>query len=285
MLRFCPQCVWLMILGLIHFNASYLAANDNTGIPYPVTKYRSFVVVILSYNNELYCKKNLKSVLEQDYPQFRVIYINDASEDRTLEMVTKISQSQKRKLEVIANEKRLGALANTQKAVNKCKDDEIVVVVDGDDWLPHNKVLSRLNAYYQSDDVWMSCGHYKTSSDSLRAEYSYPIPLRDLKKRKMRKKEWRAVPIRTFYAKLFKRIAISDLKRKGEFFRTAGDAAYMFPMFEMAETHAIYIPDILYVYNTDNPISDFRAKLKEQHKVTRYIRSLRKYDKLGVLFD
>ena len=44
---------------------------------------RSIVVIIPSYNNVRWVEKNLMSVFEQKYENFRVIYIDDCSTDGT----------------------------------------------------------------------------------------------------------------------------------------------------------------------------------------------------------
>ena len=44
---------------------------------------RSIVVCIPSFNNEAFCRECLESVFIQDYENFRVIYIDDASTDST----------------------------------------------------------------------------------------------------------------------------------------------------------------------------------------------------------
>ena len=44
------------------------------------------VIVIASYNNERWVEENLKSVFMQDYSNYRVIYIDDASTDGTADL-------------------------------------------------------------------------------------------------------------------------------------------------------------------------------------------------------
>ena len=47
-----------------------------------------FVFIITSYNNAAYYKKNIDSVLTQAYSgPFRVIYVDDHSEDKTGDLV------------------------------------------------------------------------------------------------------------------------------------------------------------------------------------------------------
>ena len=52
-------------------------------------KEKKFVVFISSYNNESHVNKNLLSVANQKYSNFRVIYINDKSTDNTITEVKK----------------------------------------------------------------------------------------------------------------------------------------------------------------------------------------------------
>src|ERR1700689_5186668 len=109
---------------------------------------RPLVVVIPSYNNQKWCDKNVRSVLNQKYSNFRVVYIDDCSTDNT----ANVWRMLKRKLDInsglvlISNEKRCGALANIYKAVHTyCADNEIVCTVDGDDWLKDDQVLATIN--------------------------------------------------------------------------------------------------------------------------------------------
>ena len=115
-------------------------------IPCPPNE-KPMVVVVPSYNNIRWCKKNLRSILNQNYGNYRVIYIDDASVDGTSEAVKKIVRARHAEplVQLIVNKERLGALANLYHAIYSCKDDEIIVTVDGDDWLKHNDVLKNLN--------------------------------------------------------------------------------------------------------------------------------------------
>jgi hypothetical protein len=52
--------------------------------------------------------------------------------------------------------------------IHSCDDDEIIVTVDGDDWLADDDVLKRLNAVYSSDEIWMTYGQFQWSSSGVR---------------------------------------------------------------------------------------------------------------------
>jgi len=49
---------------------------------------KPIVVVIPSYNNSKWCDWNLSSVFQQKYNNYRVVYIDDCSNDNTYELVT-----------------------------------------------------------------------------------------------------------------------------------------------------------------------------------------------------
>ena len=83
-----------IFLFIFIFFSSLFSSEDQYNIAkeYPVFEYKKFVLIIPSYNNENYIEKNLSSVLRQDYPKFRFIYINDASTDNTLHIAKKMLQ-------------------------------------------------------------------------------------------------------------------------------------------------------------------------------------------------
>ena len=49
---------------------------------------------------------------------------------------------------------------------------------------------------------------------------------------------------------------------------------------EMAGKHSKFISDIIYIYNTDNPINDHKVNVNLQQSLEHYIRSLPKYQKI-----
>ncbi len=144
--------------------------------------------------------------------------------------------------------------------IHSCKDHEIMVTLDGDDWLSNPYVLSYLNATYHDTHFgkipWITYGQY------LKYPHNHPggsrqIPNEIISTNSIRNYEWVTSHLRTFYAWLFKKIKREDLIwRNDEFFPTAWDNAFMLPMIEMAGLHSRFIHEILYIYNLTNPISD-----------------------------
>lgn len=263
----------------VHSNEDY-----NYGALYPLSTYKKFTVVIPSFNNEKFVDKNITSVLMQNYPNFRVVYINDASSDKTLFILKKsIERLGAKNVIIVDNQRNLGAVANLYNAISQLDDDEIVCVLDGDDWFAHNKVLQKLNLYYQNPDVWLTYGQYQ-SYPSKKRGHCEAVPKSWLRNRLMREKEWTSSHLRTFYAKLFKLIDVNDLKINNKYFHVTYDLAIMFPMLDMAGEHSIFIDEILYIYNRLTPLNDDKLRAQEQFEVGEYIRKLKKYELLETLF-
>lgn len=218
---------------------------------------KPLVVIIPSYNNVRWYERNLASVFLQKYKNYRVIYIDDASTDGTLEKVRNYIEQYgvHIRCDIIANDCRMGALANYYKAIHACDDNEIILTLDGDDWLAHDEVFSYINHVYQDDNVWITWGQF-VEFPSNKKGFSADFPLEVVKNNSYRKNGMPVSHLRTFYAWLFKLIELEDLKYQGAFYEMTWDKAMMAPMIEMAGGRYKFIDDILYVYNFVNPISD-----------------------------
>ncbi len=244
---------------------------------------KSFVIVVPSYNNEKYCEQNLLSILGQDYKNFRVIYLEDASTDATYEKVENLIQKSplKERVTLIHRKKNVGSLQNLYEAIHSCKDDEIVVRVDGDDFLAHPFVLKKLNKVYANQTVWMTYGNYLDYPGyNQRPRLCEEFPSHVIRSGSFRKYKWVSSHLQTFYAGLFKKISKDHLMKDNLFLPMAGDLAFMMPLLEMARTHVKRIDDVLYLYNRINPISDHKKNLKLQSSCEGHIRSLSPYSPL-----
>lgn len=241
---------------------------------------KPMVIVIASYNNRNWVHQNLNSIFMQNYSNYRVIYIDDVSTDGTADMVESFvrEKGEESRFTLIRNTVRKGGLRNLYEAVSLCADDEIVVNVDGDDWLSNARVLKILNKVYSKQNVWLTHGALIEYPKNV-SGWSIPIPKKIIEENNFR--TYRCPShLKTFYAWLFKKIDVEDLKYEGEFFPMTWDQAMMFPMIEMAGPRHAFIPQILYVYNMSNPINDNKVNAKLQNDLEKLIRSKPKYQKL-----
>jgi glycosyltransferase involved in cell wall biosynthesis len=244
-----------------------------------------FVVLIASYNNATFVEGNVKSALNQNYDNFRIIYVDDASTDGTDRVLAEVLQhSDKAHLvKVIRNKtSQRTALANQYYAIhNEIADDEIVVILDGDDKLSNSEVLAYLDKVYSSKDkkIWLTYGQFR-GIQSGQVGFCCEYPKEIIEAHAFRKYEHMPSHLRTFYAWLFKNIQKEDLMYKGDFFRMTGDLAMMLPMIEMAANHYQFISEVLYDYNERNNISDHVVDNDLQAEMAMYIRNLKPYASL-----
>jgi glycosyltransferase involved in cell wall biosynthesis len=248
---------------------------------------KKFVILIASYNNEKYVKKNILSAI-QDYPDeyYRIIYIDDCSTDATCQKAQKIiAESGKSHLfTLIHNETNKGALYNHWSTIhNLIEDDEIVVILDGDDRLAGDFVLNYLNDIYTKNDIWLTYGQYQ-EINSQQIGFNKPMPEYVVKNNAFRRYQDIPSHLRTFYAKLYKNIKIEDLMLDDDFLIMCADMATGIPMIEQACDHFQFIPKVLYLYNDRNPISDHFKSRKLQIDIDHYVRSRQVYKPLETLF-
>jgi glycosyltransferase involved in cell wall biosynthesis len=247
---------------------------------------KSFAIVIPSYNNSKWYEQNLDSVFFQKYQNYRVIYIADGPTDGTGELVEKYIEMNypEKQFTLIKNEFKKGPLACLYQGISSCKKEEIVIDLDGNDWLAHDYVLLHLNAIYADPDVWMTYGQF-TFYPEYREGFASQIPKDVMDNNSFR--SWIGVSTfpRTFYAALFQAIPKEDLIYEGNFIAKAFDLAYSIPMMEMAAKHIRFVPSILYIYNATWPRNDHKASNEWEEKMDRFVRSKNGYNPLTQLFQ
>ena len=244
------------------------------------------MVVIPSYNNEPYVEENLKSLFKQEYPKWQMIYLNDASTDRTgaeAERLVYKYKMQKRCL-VIHNKERKGAMANLYHAIHAVHPHKVIVQLDGDDMLKDKTVLSRVAKTYRNKDIWITYGNYEAypkDAPGWHNDSCHAFPSEVINNATFRDYTWVAYPLRTFYAKLFHNIKESDLKYQGQFFQVVSDTGMMHPMFEMAANGHIHFENkVLYMYRVNTGNNDFYVRKPLMDEVSNEASSLRQMSKL-----
>jgi glycosyltransferase involved in cell wall biosynthesis len=232
---------------------------------------RPFVVVVVGYNNGAYLEKTLNSIYSQNYSNYRLIYIDDASTDGSFDLAKDLIYDTDKKVSFVHNEQRLGVLSSLSRAMNDCLDDEVVVVVGGDDWLAHEWVISRLNQYYANSDLWVTYGQ----------ACEYPNYTLGSKLAPARDKPFTNVRLNTFYAGLFKEIGNSDFFDGESVVSASADMAYLIPMLEMAEGHSSFIPEIFYIANTAAPLKENPEVIVRCEKLIREMASYEPISRWG----
>ena len=220
------------------------------------------VIITSSYNNAPWVLKYVDSIAMQEYDNFRVIYIDDCSQDTTVDMIEAYVawHGLDTKFTLVKNKERKLKLENIYKVIHTCNDTDIILILDGDDWFAHEHVLSTINKKYQEEDSWFVYGQIQFFNDG-QLGIGQPIPEEIKENLKFRNLQWIFRHPITFYAWLFKLIRLKDLltndvpEHQGKFYPICNDRAMIYPMLEMSQYHVGFIPDVAVIQNRFNPLS------------------------------
>lgn len=217
------------------------------------------VVLIPFYNPGKFLERCVSSVVSQNYENFKMIFIDDASTDGSW---NKLPHNDKRAI-CIRNEKNVTALQNLHNAIMEyCEDDDIIITLDGDDSLIGKNCLNQINNFFNETGCWVSYGQciWSTGQRGFASWYS-PEEFSNL-----RFSPFKVSHIRTFRAGVYHRIQDQDPSfscmkdNDGNFYRSCYDVAIMFPIMELSGYDKVkYNDKVLYMYNFENPISDHRV--------------------------
>jgi glycosyltransferase involved in cell wall biosynthesis len=238
-----------------------------------------FVIVSATYNTERFIGRNIVTSKKQKYKNFKHIIIDDMSTDRTYEAAKKYIDGDERYL-LIKNETKCCSLENIYNVIYKhTEENDIVVILDGDDLFASQNVLSILNDVYNTSECLLTYGSYMNLSNKERGKFSKELPEWVIEKNLFREYAWCTSHLRSFRSSLFKKIKEQDLKNSDDkFYDMAGDLAIMFPMLEMAGKNSYYIKDILYIWNDESDLNEHKIDNAKQVKNEREVRSKEKYN-------
>ena len=93
-------------------------------------------VIMPVYNTEKYLEKSINSILEQTFQDFELIIVNDASTDRSLEVINKIAQNNN-KIKVIDLKENLRQGGARNKGID-IATGKYIYFMDSDDWIAPN---------------------------------------------------------------------------------------------------------------------------------------------------
>ena len=238
-----------------------------------------FIIFSSGYNCEEYVVKNIESVKKQTYKNFKHVLVNDGSDDNTFNELIKHDYENE---SIYSNILNIGWLGNAIKYLDPIvENDDIIVILDLDDWLYSDDVLQKLNGVYNSKKCWTTYGTL-IRSDTGKSYYNSGYSIDVLTTREYRKyKSWKWQALRTFKGFLWKNINKEDFKYKGKYASGAYDRAIGYPILEMTPPEKqVYIPDILMVYNRDRKLNLDKVNRKHQRELCVYFQNLPSYNML-----
>lgn len=110
-------------------------------------------IIMPVYNNEYYFPLAVDSVLQQDYPDFELVIIDDGSTDRTSEIADELSRRDRR-IRVIHQENQW-IYASFNRGIEEAKG-EYIYILNSDDRLREGslKLLAEKAMKYKPDVIW-----------------------------------------------------------------------------------------------------------------------------------
>jgi len=251
------------------------------------TKFNHISIVISTRNSVNYVSKCLESAISQDYPDYEIIFLDAQSNDGTYEKAKEF-ETKFKNIKVLQNNTRKYQGENLRIGTEMSPEKSIIITLDGDDWFPHSNVLSKINSIYNETDCWMTYGTYieHPHRDVSMHYHEYPLEVRANKT--FRQYRWLASHLRTFRRELFLKINPEDMKdpTTNDFVSMAPDLSFQFPMLEMCGTDkSVYVSDILYVYNTTNPLNECKVNPAEIERIEAMLRAKKPYETLTELYS
>lgn len=215
-----------------------------------------FVFIIPSYNNSKWYIKNIDSIVNQTYQNWRAIYIDDLSNDNTFDLAKKYVKMLNKmdKFTFIQNKKRRLQSYSRYIGYQLANDDEICILLDGDDWLIDNHVLQYLNHYYNQhnlDATYQSYVEYSKGQLSTKRKFQN-FPTDVVINKKYRTFGWISYHLRTCRAKFIKNISFFDfIDPLGNFWASHTDLIESYCFLEQTNKHKSS-NKYLMVYNREN---------------------------------
>ncbi len=208
-------------------------------------------IICCCRNAETSILKCLESIQNQTFTSFEVVLYIDQCTDNTFEKAKSFVENDLRFRIINGNQRKYAALARWDilQGLNYANQKDIVIFLDGDDWLYDSNSLQKLVAFYNEHEVVVTHGNYITDSGKI-CDWSsdYPIEVKEINEYRLF--PWIATALRSFKYGLFPYLDKSCiLDTDGNPFKSATDFALFLPILELSGTHSKYISDTLYVYN------------------------------------
>lgn len=230
--------------------AQHWMGSENFCILVPEGKYDPihFSIVSTTLNAERYVARCIQSVQRQTYPHWDHYVVDAKSNDFTVRAAraqAKLTTHAGSSTQIFVNKKRQAALENCWGIWSGLPATEVIVWLDGDDWLATDNALDILARTYASPaEPWLTYGQFMMAT----GEVGFASPYAPGEN--PRRTHWRATHLKTFRAGLVQKLAPEALlKPDDDWCDLAIDKAVMYPLMDMAGDRHAFISQILYVYN------------------------------------
>lgn len=128
-------------------------------------------VAIITYNQKVFLKECIESILNQDYPNFEIIVADDCSQDGTKEMLLEYDKMYPNRFVLKIAEKNQGITKNSNVAHFACRG-KYIAWMGGDDLMLPGKLSKQVRFMEANKDCYVSYHNLEVfESDSLKKMY------------------------------------------------------------------------------------------------------------------
>jgi len=217
-----------------------------------------FVFVMPAYNAEETIRYSISSVMMQNYPNWKIVIIDDMSTDNTVRSVESLIDNfglDDDRIELIVNTEKKWEIANVIEGMKHAESNDIICRLDGDDWLTDNDALAILNYRYETMGIqaaW-TAHRWGFSHENI----SGPLP----KDANPYVHEWVSSHLKTFRKSLLDNVKDENYRNEqGEYFKRIGDQVFYLPALHQAAGNWHFEPIVAYHYTIDPSPATFMSE-------------------------
>lgn len=208
-----------------------------------------FTFVMPTFNAVDTVQYSINSVMMQNYPNTKIVVIDDMSTDGTPDAVQELIEGYgvgEEKIKLIVNTEKKWEVANVLEGMNYADESDIICRLDGDDWLCDIDALAILNYRYETegfDAIWTahrwSFTHANMSTELPRDANPYEHP-------------WVSSHLKTFRKSLLNGVSDSNFRNsQGEYYKRIGDQVIYLPALYQAAGNWHFEPIVAYHYSIE----------------------------------
>ena len=208
-----------------------------------------FTFVMPTFNAVDTVQYSINSVMMQNYPNSKIIVIDDMSTDGTPDAVQELIEGYgvgEEKIKLIVNTEKKWEVANVLEGMKHADENDIICRLDGDDWLCDIDALAILNYRYETecyDAIWTahrwSFSHANMSTELPNDANPYEHP-------------WVSSHLKTFRKKLLSGVSDKNFRNnQGEYYKRIGYQVIYLPALYQAAGNWHFEPIVAYHYSIE----------------------------------
>jgi glycosyltransferase involved in cell wall biosynthesis len=125
-------------------------------------------IVVVTYKQEALIEEAVMSAVDQEYPSLEVVVTDDASPDRTPDLIAQFAEKWPERVVPVFGSERLGVAGNYNRGLATATG-KYIAFLDGDDVFLPGKIAAQVD-WFEKDSSRVLCGHDLERFDSESGE-------------------------------------------------------------------------------------------------------------------